>query len=101
MFTILEICEPLYEMDAYGYFRWRLNNWRLEFYELRNGLFQFQIDLPFIHITNTMFRKVEDRGEFAVPRYIVVQQVSGCIFGWKIKIQHNKINYTGGKQWKS
>ena len=93
MFTLLEICEPRWEMDAYTYFRWRFNNWGIEFSRHRDGLFAFRIDLPFIHINNVVsttqeVTEVADPGTDYGVRYIrtIHQVISGKILWWKIKI---------------
>ena len=96
MFTMLEISKYNVEIDAHSYFRWILNKWEISFYKQRNGLFQFTIDLPFIHITNTMVRRHVnpmmnpenwDKDPTNPEMSVTVHAVTtGNVFGWKNKI---------------
>lgn len=84
MIAILEVWEYMPEMAAFAYSRIKLNRWDVEFYRLREGTFQFRIDLPFIHITNTMYRVTVSNG--TDPLYRSIPVVSGKVFWHKIKI---------------
>ena len=100
MFTLLEIREYRYEMDAYTYFRWKLNRWGIDLYRTERDrvslvkTLYFRIDLPFIHITNTIYRNTVSEGINSdnvmlgvAPQYRSTPVVSGKVLFWKIKIR--------------
>ena len=90
MRTILEICQYRTDKATYSYFEWRLSkgkmNWEVSFSRARHGVFQFMIDLPFVHVTNTLYMRCIPSGT-VFQHDEIVPVVSGKILHWKIKIR--------------
>lgn len=84
---VLEIWDYMPEMAAFMYFGVRLwigkFNAEASIYKTRNGMLYFRVDLPLIHITNTMYQKAVSTG--TDPQYHIRNLISGKIFGYKIK----------------
>ena len=88
---VLEICEPMWEMAAHAYFRLKLCSWSVEVFRCRNSPLEFLVNLPFIHITNTLYRRVidiktETHNNMTDTWSKVVPVTTGKVFFWKIKI---------------
>ena len=82
MFIILEICEERLEWKFYSYFRLRIERWEISIHKTGSGIFQFNIDLPLFHLTNTDYRHVSK----GIGSYChLTAQVSGKILFWSIR----------------
>ncbi len=97
MELIVSVLEQRIELAAYTYFRVGLwigkRSFEINFCRYRNGMFQFCVDLPLVHITNMVYRKTvtdtppnNDVVVGYLPTCRSISQLSGNIFWYKIKI---------------
>lgn len=77
----LAIYELAPEFAAYSYVRVQLNRWGIHIYQLKTGLFQFNVRLPWFSITNAELRRIEEKD--GMSRVIPV--VTWQIWGWRSK----------------